>query len=140
MPGKVNPTQSEAMTMVAVQVMGNDTAIKLAGSQGNFELNVFKPVMIKNLLHSARLLADVSVTFRTFCVEGLEADRDRIQDLVARSLMLVTALAPRIGYDRAAEIAKKAHHEGTTLKAAALSLGYLTEAEYDQDVVPEKMV
>ena len=140
MPGKVNPTQSEAMTMVAVQVMGNDTAIKLAGSQGNFELNVFKPMMITNLLHSARLLADVSVTFRTFCVEGLEADRERIQDLVARSLMLVTALAPRIGYDRAAEIAKKAHHEGTTLKAAALSLGYLTEAEYDQDVVPGKMV
>ena len=140
MPGKVNPTQSEAMTMVAVQVMGNDTAIKLAGSQGNFELNVFKPMMITNLLHSARLLADVSVTFRTFCVEGLEADRERIQDLVARSLMLVTALAPRIGYDRAAEIAKKAHHEGTMLKAAALSLGYLTEAEYDQDVVPGKMV
>jgi fumarate hydratase class II len=140
MPGKVNPTQSEAMTMVAVQVMGNDTAIKIAGSQGNFELNVFKPVMIKNLLHSARLLADVSVTFRTFCVEGLDADRDRIGELVARSLMLVTALTPRIGYDRAAEIAKKALHEGTTLKEAALSLGYLTEAEYDQDVVPGRMV
>lgn len=140
MPGKVNPTQSEAMTMVAVQVIGNDTAIKVAGTQGNFELNVFKPVMITNLLHSARLLADVSVTFRTFCVEGLDADRERIRDSVARSLMLVTALAPRIGYDRAAEIAKKAHHEGTTLKEAALSLGYLTEAEYDLDVVPEKMV
>ena len=140
MPGKVNPTQSEAMTMVAVQVMGNDSAIKIAGTQGNFELNVFKPLMIKNLLHSARLLADVSVTFRTFCVEGLEADRDRIRDLVTRSLMLVTALAPRIGYDRAAEIAKKARHEGTTLKEAALSLGYVTEAEYDQDVVPETMV
>jgi fumarate hydratase, class II len=140
MPGKVNPTQSEAMTMVAVQVMGNDTAIKVAGSQGNFELNVFKPVMIKNLLHSARLLADVAVTFRTFCVEALDADRARIEDLVSRSLMLVTALTPRIGYDRASEIAKKAHHEGTTLKEAALTLGYLTEAEYDEDVVPGKMV
>ncbi|MEA2555944.1 MAG: fumarate hydratase, class, partial [Actinomycetota bacterium] len=116
MPGKVNPTQSEAMTMVAVQVMGNDTAIKIAGSQGNFELNVFKPLIVKNLLHSVRLLADVSVTFRTFCVEGLEADRDRIADLLSRSLMLVTALTPKIGYDRAAEIAKKAHHDGTTLK------------------------
>ena len=140
MPGKVNPTQSEAMTMVAVQVIGNDTAIKVAGSQGNFELNVFKPVMIANLLHSARLLADVAVTFREFCVEGLEPDRERIADLVGRSLMLVTALTPRIGYDKASEIAKKAHHEGTTLKEAALSLGYLTEAEYDQDVVPEKMI
>ncbi len=140
MPGKVNPTQSEAMTMVAVQVIGNDTAIKVAGSQGNFELNVFKPVMIANLLHSARLLSDVAVTFREFCVEGLEPDRERIADLVGRSLMLVTALTPRIGYDKASEIAKKAHHEGTTLKEAALSLGYLTEAEYDLDVVPEKMV
>ncbi|MEA2581113.1 MAG: fumarate hydratase, class [Actinomycetota bacterium] len=140
MPGKVNPTQSEAMTMVAVQVMGNDTAIKIAGGQGNLELNVFKPLIVKNLLHSVRLLADVSVTFRTFCVEGLEADRDRIADLVSRSLMLVTALTPKIGYDRAAEIAKKAHHDGTTLKEAALSLGYLTEAEYDQAVVPETMV
>ena len=140
MPGKVNPTQSEAMTMVAVQVIGNDTAIKVAGSQGNFELNVFKPVMIANLLHSTRLLSDVAVTFREFCVEGLEPDRVRIADLVGRSLMLVTALTPRIGYDKASEIAKKAHHEGTTLKQAALALGYLTEAEYDQDVVPEKMV
>jgi fumarate hydratase class II len=140
MPGKVNPTQSEAMTMVAAQVMGNDTAIKIAGSQGNFELNVFKPLMVKNLLHSVRLLADVSVTFRTFCVEGLEADRDRIADLLGRSLMLVTALTPKIGYDRAAEIAKKAHHDGTTLKETAISLGYLTEAEYDQAVVPETMV
>ncbi|MEA2550799.1 MAG: fumarate hydratase, class [Actinomycetota bacterium] len=140
MPGKVNPTQSEAMTMVAVQVMGNDTAIKVAGSQGNFELNVFKPLIITDLLHSARLLADVSVTFRTFCVEGLEADRERIAELVSRSLMLVTALTPRIGYDRASEIAKKALHEGTTLREAALSLGYLTEAEYDEDVVPRRMV
>jgi fumarate hydratase class II len=140
MPGKVNPTQSEAMTMVATQVMGNDTTIKIAGSQGNFELNVFNPVMIRNLLHSTVLLADACRTFREFCIEGLEADRERIEDLVHRSLMLVTALTPKIGYDKSAEIAKKAHHEGTTLKEAALALGYLTEAEYDEVVVPEKMV
>ena len=140
MPGKVNPTQSEALTMVAVQVLGNDTAIKIAGSQGAFELNVFKPVMIKNLLHSTVLLADAARTFREFCIEGLEPDRARIHDLVGRSLMLVTALTPHIGYDKSAEIAKKAHHEGTTLKAAALALGYLTEAEYDSMVVPEDMV
>jgi fumarate hydratase, class II len=140
MPGKVNPTQSEAMTMVVTQVFGNDTAIKIAGSQGNFELNVFKPVMIRNLLHSTRLLADVCGTFREFCVEGLEPNRDRIEELVHRSLMLVTALAPKIGYDKAAEIAKKAHREGTTLREATLALGYLTEEEYDDMVVPEKMV
>src|SRR5262245_17291525 len=140
MPGKVNPTQSEALTMVSTQVMGNDTTIKIAGALGNFELNVFKPVMAKNLLHSAVLLADACRTFRAFCIEGLEADRERIDDLVHRSLMLVTALTPKIGYDKAAEIAKKAHHEGTTLKEAALALGYLTEAEYDEAVVPEKMV
>ncbi len=140
MPGKVNPTQSEAMTMVVTQVFGNDTAIKVAGSQGSFELNVFKPVMIRNLLHSTRLLADACGTFREFCVEGLEPDRERIEELMHRSLMLVTALAPKIGYDKAAEIAKKAHHEGTTLKEAALALGYLTEEEYDDIVVPEKMV
>jgi fumarate hydratase, class II len=140
MPGKVNPTQSEAMTMVACQVFGNDAAVKIAGSQGNFELNVFKPVMIRNVLHSARLLADACRTFREFCVDGLEADRERIDELLNRSLMLVTALAPSIGYDRAAEIAKKAHHEGTTLKEAALALGYLTEEQYDAAVVPERMV
>jgi fumarate hydratase, class II len=140
MPGKVNPTQAEALTMVATQVFGNDTTIKIAGSLGNFELNVFKPVMAKNLLHSTVLLADTCRNFREFCVEGLEADRERIDDLVHRSLMLVTALTPKIGYDKAAEIAKKAHHEGTTLKEAALALGYLTEAEYDETVVPEKMV
>jgi fumarate hydratase class II len=140
MPGKVNPTQSEALTMVATQVFGNDTAVKLAGSQGNFELNVFKPVMIRNLLHSARLLADACRSFTRFCVEGLAVDRERIEELVHRSLMLVTALAPSIGYDKAAEIAKKAHHEGRTLKDAALALGYLTEAEFDAAVVPEDMV
>jgi fumarate hydratase, class II len=140
MPGKVNPTQSEAMTMVAVQVLGNDTAIKFAGSQGHLELNVLKPVMIRNLLHSTALLADVCRTFREFAVEGLEPDRDRIAELVDRSLMLVTALTPEIGYDKAAEIAKKAHHEGTTLKEAALALGYLSEAEYDAAVRPDRMV
>jgi fumarate hydratase class II len=140
MPGKVNPTQSEAMTMVCCQVFGNDVAITVAGSQGNFELNVFKPVMIRNFLHSVAILADVCRTFREFCVEGIEVNRDRIAELVGQSLMLVTALTPKIGYDKAAEIAKKAHHEGTTLKEAALSLGYLTEAEYDEAVRPEKMV
>jgi fumarate hydratase, class II len=140
MPGKVNPTQSEALTMVSTQVMGNDTAIKIAGALGNFELNVYNPLLAKNLLHSTVLLADACRTFREFCVEGLEPDRERIDDLVHRSLMLVTALTPKIGYDKAAEIAKKAHHEGTTLKEAALALGYLTEAEYDEAVVPEKMV
>jgi fumarate hydratase, class II len=140
MPGKVNPTQCEAMTMVTCQVMGNDTAIKMAGSQGNFELNVFKPVMIKNLLHSAVLLADSCRNFREFCIAGLEPDRARIEELVSRSLMLVTALAPHIGYDKAAEVAKKAHHEGTTLKEAALALGYVSEADYDDMVVPAKMV
>jgi fumarate hydratase class II len=140
MPGKINPTQSEAMTMVCVQVFGNDVAITVAGSQGNFELNVFKPVMVRNFLHSVRILADVCRTFREFAVEGLQPNRERIADLVGRSLMLVTALTPKIGYDKAAEIAKKAHHEGTTLKEAALGLGYLTEAEYDDLVKPETMV
>ena len=140
MPGKVNPTQAEAMTMVCAQVFGNDVAITVAGSQGNFELNVFKPVIIRNFLHSTRILADVSDTFRMYCVEGMTANRERIAELVDRSLMLVTALTPRIGYDKAAEIAKKAHHEGTTLKDAALQLGYLSEAEYDDLVRPEKMV
>ena len=140
MPGKVNPTQSEAMTMVCVQVFGNDAAIAFAGSQGNFELNVFKPVMVRNFLHSVRLLADACRTFREFMVEGIEADRARIAELVDRSLMLVTALSPHIGYDRAAEIAKKAHHEGTTLREAALALGHLTADEYDAWVRPEAMV
>jgi fumarate hydratase class II len=140
MPGKVNPTQSEALTMVACQVLGNDTAVKIAGSQGNFELNVFKPVMIRNLLHSTRLLADACRGFREFCVVGLEPDRERIGELVGRSLMLVTALAPRLGYDAAAEIAKKAHHEGRTLREVVIELGYLSGAEYDELVRPEDMV
>ena len=140
MPGKVNPTQSEAVTMVACQVIGNDTVIKVAGSMGNFELNVFKPVMIRNFLHSTALLTDVSRTFREFCIKGLEADRARIQELVDRSLMLVTALAPSIGYDNAAAIAKKAHHEGLTLKEAAIALGHLTDEDYERQVRPEGMV
>jgi fumarate hydratase, class II len=140
MPGKVNPTQAEAMTMVCCQVFGNDVAITVAGSQGNFELNVFKPVMIRNFLHSVVILSDVCRTFREFCVEGIEVDRERIAELLDRSLMLVTALTPSIGYDKAAEVAKKAHHEGTTLKQAALDLGYVSETEYDELVRPEKMV
>ncbi len=139
MPGKVNPTQCEAMTMVTVQVMGNDAAIGFAGSQGNFELNVFKPVMVYNLIHSSVLLSDACVDFRRFLVEGLEANTKQIAEHVENSLMLVTALAPSIGYDKAAEIAKKAQKDETTLKVAALALGYLTEAEFDAAVVPEKM-
>jgi fumarate hydratase class II len=140
MPGKVNPTQSEAMTMVALQVFGNDTTVKIAGSQGNFELNVFKPVMIANLLRSTAILADACRTFREFCVEGLQPVYARIEELVGRSLMLVTALTPMIGYDKAAEIAKKAHHEGLTLREATLALGYLSAEEFDDAVRPEKMV
>jgi fumarate hydratase class II len=139
MPGKVNPTQSEALTMVCVQVMGNDVTVGVAGSQGNFELNVFKPVIIRNFLHSARILADSCRTFREFCVEGLKPNRERIAELVDRSLMLVTALSPKIGYDKAAEIAKKAHHDGITLRESALELGYVSEAEYEEWVRPEHM-
>src|SRR5271167_1394162 len=125
MPGKVNPTQSEAMTMVCVQVMGNDAAIGIAGSMGNFELNVFKPVILYNLLHSIRLLSDACGLFAKHCVEGLEVNRERVAGYVENSLMLVTALSPHIGYDNAAKVAKKAHHEGTTLKAACLALNLL---------------
>jgi len=139
MPGKVNPTQSEAMTMVAVQVFGNDAAISFAGSQGNFELNVFKPVMIHNFLHSVRLLADACHSFTDHCVAGMELDSERIEQNVTNSLMLVTALSPKIGYDKAAEIAHKAHHERLSLREAALKLGYLTEKEFDEVVRPEKM-
>jgi fumarate hydratase class II len=139
MPGKVNPTQSEAMTMVCVQVFGYDSAITIAGSQGNFELNVFKPVIAHDLLHGIELLTDACRSFREFCVEGIEADVARIREHVGNSLMLVTALAPSIGYDRAAEIAKKAHHEGTTLRAAALALGYLTAEEFDAAIDPAAM-
>ncbi|HWP66673.1 MAG TPA: class II fumarate hydratase [Candidatus Limnocylindria bacterium] len=140
MPGKVNPTQCEAMTMVCCQVFGNDVAVTVAGSQGQFELNVFKPVIIRNVLHSIRLLADACVSFRVFCVEGIRADEARIATLLEQSLMLVTALVPHLGYDRAGEIAAKAHAEGTTLKAAAVSLGYLTPDEYDRLVRPADMI
>src|SRR5580700_613485 len=139
MPGKVNPTQSEAMTMVCVQVFGNDLAISFGASQGNFELNVFNPVIIYNFLHSANLLRDACTMFREHAVEGLQANEEQIAKYLDQSLMVVTALAPKIGYDKAAEIAKKAHHEKTTLKKAALSLGHVTEEEYDRVVVPQKM-
>jgi fumarate hydratase class II len=139
MPGKVNPTQSEMLTMVCVQVFAYDTAITIAGSQGNFELNVFKPVIAHDLLHGIELLTDGCRSFREFCVEGLEADVAVIGDHLGRSLMLVTALAPTIGYDKAAEIAKKAHHEGTTLREAALALGYLTAEEFDVAIDPAAM-
>jgi fumarate hydratase class II len=139
MPGKVNPTQSEAMTMVAVQVFGNDAAIGFAGSQGNFQLNVFKPVMIHNFLHSVRLLADASRSFTEHCVEGMQLDAQRIGENVKNSLMLVTALSPKIGYDKAAQIAHKAHHERLSLREAALKLGFLTGEEFDEAVRPETM-
>jgi fumarate hydratase class II len=139
MPGKVNPTQSEAMTMVAVQVFGNDAAIGFAGSQGNFQLNVFKPVMIHNFLNSVRLLTDACRSFVDHAVNGMQLDLARIEENVNNSLMLVTALSPKIGYDKAAEIAHTAHHEHTSLRAAALKLGHLTAEEFDEWVKPEKM-
>ena len=139
MPGKVNPTQAEAMTMVCCQVMGNHTAITIGGSQGNFELNVYKPMMIHNLLHSARLLTDACRAFRTKCVDGMEPNLAAIGDHLENSLMLVTALNNHIGYDMAAKIAKKAHEEGTTLREAALALNALTEEQFDAWVRPEDM-
>src|SRR5437764_532454 len=139
MPGKVNPTQSEAMTMVAVQVMGNDAAIGFAGSQGNFELNVFKPVMIHNLLHSVRLLTDTCRSFREHCAVGIEVNQSRIDRYVKNSLMLVTALSPKIGYDNAAKVAHTALHEQISLREAALKLGFMTGAEFDRLVRPEDM-
>ena len=140
MPGKVNPTQCEAMIMVCIQVMGNDTAVAVAGSRGNLELNVCKPVIVHNLLHSVRLLTDATRTFREFAVEGLEPDVERIRQHVENSLMLVTALSPIIGYDKSAEVAKKAHHDGSTLREAAVALGYLSGDEFDQAVRPEDMI
>jgi fumarate hydratase class II len=140
MPGKVNPTQCEALTMVCCQVIGNHVTVTMAGSQGHFELNVFKPVMIYDVLQSIRLLADAAVSFTDNCVAGIEPNRARIGELMKRSLMLVTALAPRIGYDKAAEIAKLAHKNGTTLREEALRLGYVTAREFDDLVRPEDMV
>ncbi|MFN8025123.1 MAG: class II fumarate hydratase [Acidimicrobiia bacterium] len=139
MPGKVNPTQSEAMTMVCVQVLGNDATIGIAGSQGNFELNVFKPVMIFNFLHSVDILTDACDSFREFAIEGVQADEEKIAEYVSQSLMLVTALNPHIGYDNSAKIAKHAHHNKGTLKDSAIHLELLTEEEFDRLVVPKDM-
>ncbi len=140
MPGKVNPTQAEALTMVAVQVMGNDAAIGFAASQGNFELNVYMPVIASNFLRSVTLLSDSLESFTKRCLVGLKANRTQMKAYVDRSLMLVTALTPIIGYEKAAETSLKAHHEGLTLKEACLALGYLTESQFDEAVRPEKMV
>ena len=139
MPGKVNPTQVEAITMVCAQVMGNDVAVSIGGSNGHFELNVFKPVMIYNLLQSAELIGDACVSFADKCVCGIEPNHPRVKEHLENSLMLVTALNPHIGYYKAAEIAKKAHAEGTTLREAALDLGHLTSVQFDEWVVPAKM-
>ena len=140
MPGKVNPTQSEAVTMVCAQVLGNDVAINIGGASGNFELNVFKPLIIHNYLHSVRLLADCARSFREHCVEGIEPERERIDAYLRDSLMLVTALNPHIGYDNAAKVAKKAHNERSSLKDAAVSLGLITPEDFDRWVRPESMV
>jgi fumarate hydratase class II len=140
MPGKVNPTQCEALTMVCCQVFGNHTAITIAGSQGHFELNVYKPVLAYCMMHSIQLLSDVARSFTEHCVEGIRADEKRIRELMERSLMLVTALAPRIGYDNAAKVAKSAHARGTTLKEEAVRLGFVSAAEFDRLVRPVKMI
>jgi len=140
MPGKVNPTQAEAMTMLCAQVFGNDVAVNIGGASGNFELNVYKPLLIHNFLGSTRLLADGCESFEAHCVRGIEANAVRIGELVSRSLMLVTALAPHIGYDRAAAIAKKAHHDGSTLREAALALGHVTGEQFDAWVQAERMI
>ena len=139
MPGKVNPTQCEALTMVCCQVFGNHTTITIAGSQGHFELNVYKPVLAYCMMHSIQLMSDVARSFTEHCVEGIRADEKRIRELMERSLMLVTALAPKIGYDNAAKVAKSAHARGTTLKEEAVRLGFVSSAEFDQLVRPEKM-
>lgn len=140
MPGKVNPTQCEAITMVAAQVMGNHVAVTVGGSNGHFELNVFKPMIVRNVLQSVRLIGDSCISFTNNCVVGIVANRDRIDKLMKESLMLVTALNPHIGYDSAAKIAKKAHAEGTTLKEAAVKLGLLSEEQFDQWVKPSEML
>jgi fumarate hydratase class II len=140
MPGKVNPTQSEAMTMVCVQVFGNDAAVNFAGASGNFELNVFKPVIIFNVLQSIRLISDACESFTDNCVVGIQANETNIKKNLNNSLMLVTALNPHIGYDNAAKVAKKAHKEHTTLKEAAIALNLLTAEKFDEVVRPEKMI
>ena len=140
MPGKVNPTQCEALTMLCCQVFGNDVAINFGGASGNFELNVFRPLIAHNFMQSVRLLTDGMASFEEYCVRGIEANKARIEELLERSLMLVTALTPHIGYDRAAEIAKRTHHDGGTLKEAALALGYVTAEDFDRWVIPAEMV
>ena len=140
MPGKVNPTQSEAMTMVCCQVIGNHTAISIGGSQGNFELNVFKPLMIHNFLHSIRLISDTCISFSEKCVSGLEANKENISEHLENSLMLVTALNPHIGYDNAAKIAKNAHEKGLTLRQSAIQMELLTDEQFDEWVRPENMI
>ncbi|MCL2452306.1 MAG: lyase family protein, partial [Alphaproteobacteria bacterium] len=140
MPGKINPTQCEAMVMVCIEVIGEDNAVAFAGSQGNFELNAMRPIIINNFLHSARLLGDACDKFRRFSVEGTRLNRERIGEMLGRSLMLVTALAPAIGYDKAAAIAHKANEEGLTLKEAALRSGIIDEKQFDEIVDPKKMV
>jgi fumarate hydratase class II len=139
MPGKTNPTQSEALTMVCCQVFGNQTTITIAGSQGHFELNVYKPILAYCMLQSIRLLADAVNSFTDNCVIGIRANEPRIREHMERSLMLVTALAPKIGYDKAAQVAKAAHANGTTLREEALQLGFITAPEFDRLVQPEKM-
>jgi len=140
MPGKVNPTQCESLTMVAAQAIGNDMTVALSGTHGQFQLNVFKPVMAYNVLQSARLMGDGAASFDLRCAQGIEPNHQRIDELVERSLMLVTALNAHIGYDKAAEIAKKAHKEGSSLRQAALALGHLSAEEFDRIVVPANMV
>jgi fumarate hydratase class II len=140
MPGKVNPTQSEAVTMVCVKVIGNHNGITIAGSHGHFELNVFKPLIIHNILQSIHLMSDASKSFAKYCVKDLKANKKRIKDLLDNSLMLVTALAPKIGYDNASIIAKRAHKNGTTLKNEAIKSGLIKEKEYDKIVDPKKMI
>jgi fumarate hydratase class II len=139
MPGKVNPTQCEAMTMVCCQVFGNHTAITVAGSQGHFELNVYKPVLAYCMIHSIQLLSDAARSFSEHCIAGIRADEKRIHELMERSLMLVTALAPKIGYDNAAKVAKTAHAHGTTLREEAVRLGFVSAEEFDRLVQPDKM-
>jgi fumarate hydratase class II len=140
MPGKVNPTQSEALTMVCAQVIGNDVTVNVGGATGHFELNVFKPVIVYNTLQSLRLLGDAARSFTDNMVMGIVANTARIEELMRSSLMLVTALSPHIGYDKSAEVAHKAHHEGTTLREAAVALGYVTPEQFDEWVRPEDMI
>ena len=140
MPGKVNPTQSEALTMVCAQIIGNDTSISFGATQGHFQLNVFKPMMASNLIESCKLLADACNSFNKNCLKGIKANKEVIKEKLNNSLMLVTALNPKIGYYKAAEIANKAHENGTTLKEEAIKLGYVSSEEYDKWVKPENMI